>query len=198
MKALLALFFLFAPLAHASEAYYTSPTHPGRHYACDPGVVVAYENDKVFVFCEGLVQTVTKKWHGLSRVKYSAVLAPHTACKDVPDDAECRELVRATLNDPFYDSSEKRAVRWKGAAIALDLVTTGIGLSAGTCQEGNPIMKHAPVLGVGMVIWDFVATRKTAKLTPRYFSTSKDSALWAPAVSHGAAGLWNLASGCVI
>lgn len=209
MKSMLvALFILLFPvLAFANDTdYYTKADHPGRHYDCmkpqDDGSlpVVAYENDRIIILCEGfgykmqrpknwrvLVDSVEWEWKG----EWTSFIA-----KGPPDKVMTHEevvsVIDATMKEPFYDSAEKRMVRWNGAMLAADLLTTAYGIKFGGCREANPIMAQAPVLGVGLAFWQFMDMRADAKKTPRFFTSSTMFDSWVPGAAHGAAALNNV------
>lgn len=200
------LLLMFSSFAQANDAdYYTKADHPGRHYDCtkplDDGSkpVVAYENDKIIILCEGfsykmvrpkdwriLIESGHWEWEGA----WTSFLA-----KGPPDKTMSHEEVVAVIDEtmraPFYDSSEKRMVKWNGAMLAADLVTTAYGIKFGGCREANPIMAQAPVIGVGLSLWQFMDTRAKAKNTPRFFTASRDFEPWVPVATHGAAALHN-------
>lgn len=201
LYACLALLAVAMPaLAKKSDAYYTDASHPGRHWDCSKQPEsIAYENDKLLVSCVGFAMHREKvgKWP-FRRTRSTIDSFGDVWCKDLSGEA-CDAAVREAFHEPFYDSREKVLVRWKGAAIAFDVATTGVGIISGGCREANPIARSLPVLSLGLAGFDWYDTRKTAKRTPRFFSTSREGLAWVPAYTHTAAGLWNLfGSGCVL
>lgn len=204
MKLLLIVLLLLSPLAFAGESdYFTKADHPGRHYDCTKPLedgspaVVAYENDRIIILCETL--TVERVWPEGMR---ALVEPPHwewTADRSsflVKGEPMTQEEIDAVIFDqmgaPFYDSSERRMVKWHGWMLAADLVTTAYGIKFGGCREANPIMAQAPVLGVGLSVWQFLDTRARAKKTPRFFTASRDFEPWVPVATHGAAAVNNV------
>lgn len=207
-KLIAVLVFLFAlvttSFATAKDTdYYTKADHPGQHYDCtkplDDGSmpVFAYENDKIFIACEGFtvkrvwpegMAALVQPWHWEWTADRSAFL--------VKGDPMTQEEIDAVIFDqmgaPFYDSSERRMVKWNGAMLAADLLTTAYGIKFGGCREANPIMAQAPVIGVGIAAWQFMDTRAKAKKTPRFFTASRDFEPWVPVATHGAAAVNNI------
>jgi hypothetical protein len=92
-------------------------------------------------------------------------------------------------------ASERPYLKIKAIAVGADLVTTVAGLSIGNCSEAGPL-KHVPGLGLAIGVGDAFYTRHISKDSPRFYSMSSDKLIWAPAVTHGAAALHNLAK-CV-
>ena len=209
MKLFLILLLLISPLAFAGESdYYTRADHPGRHYDCTKPLedgsnpVVAYENDKIIVLCENfsykrvwpegfkkLYKPWTWRWDG-DRSAFLVKGPPMT-------QEEIDAVIFEQMQSPFYDSSEKRMIRWHGAMLAADFLTTAYGIKVGGCREANPIMAQAPVLGVGYSFWQFMDARAKAKKTSRFFTASRDFEPWVPVATHGAAAAWNL-SECIL
>lgn len=212
--ALIALLFLLSPLAIAGDTdYYTKADHPGRHYDCkkplDDGSapVVAYENNEIIVLCNTLTHQYVrpKGFKALfkpGRIEWQlnetgALVKGPMNQPETRTQAELDAVVIANLSDPFYDSSEKRMVRWQGWMLAADLVTTAYGIKFGGCREANPIFKHTPLLGVTFAVLTFVDTRNGAKRTSRFFTASREWEPWVPVATHGAAAAWNL-SECIL
>lgn len=212
--ALIGLLFLLSPLAIAGDTdYYTKPDHPGRHYDCSKPLedgsptVVAYENDQIIVLCEGFSYKLVRpkglralvdpgRWEWQIAEGHNAALV-----KSAPDvkltDEQILVAIHANLSDPFYDSSEKRMIRWHGWMLAADYATTLAGIHFSTCREANPIFRHAPLIGVALNTWQFVSARNGAKRTSRFFTASRDWENWVPVATHGAAAAWNL-SECIL
>lgn len=206
MKIALALLLLpLSALANDTD-YYTKPDHPGRHFDCtkptDTGEprVVAYENDRVIILCEGF--NYKRVWpKGMAALvqpwswEYSAA-AGSVLVKGPPDVELPQDEVMATIHDQlggqFYDSSERRMMKWHGAMLAADLVTTYYGVKVSGCKEANPILARAPVIGAGIAVWTFIDARTKAKKTSRFFTASLDFEPWVPVATHGAAAASNL------
>lgn len=206
LSAVLVFLFSMASTSFAMAKdtdYYTKADHPGQHYDCtkplDDGSmpVFAYENDKIFIACEGFtvkrvwpegMAALVQPWHWEWTADRSAFL--------VKGDPMTQEEIDAVIFDqmgaPFYDSSERRMVKWNGAMLAADLLTTAYGIKFGGCREANPIMAQAPVIGVGIAAWQFMDTRAKAKKTPRFFTASRDFEPWVPVATHGAAAVNNI------
>jgi len=198
MRLFLALLLLaFAGSVSANSDYYTNPQHPGRHYDCNkPGVVVAYENSDVIILCGAITERVERHFFK-DRMTYWAVVDPSKILVKSPEGVKLSPEEAATvalrqLQEPFYDSSEKRMVRFMGAGLALDLVTSVAGVSSGVCSEAGPIAGHVPYLSLVLAGYTFVHTRHGAMKSPRYFTWSKDKAAWAVGATHGIAGVHNL------
>lgn len=182
---------LTAALALSSSAYYTSPTHPGRHYDCaKPGTVVEYENDQVVFLCGGLTETTTRSfWKG--KVVHWQVADPSKLLVKSTgplSQAEVDATALAQLQAPFYDSSEKRMVRIMGTGLALDAVTTLAFGFGGACHEAMPV----PGLGLAVAGYSFMHTRRGARKSARYFTWSHDKLAYTAGATHAAAGLHNL------
>lgn len=200
MKLLLAIMLFFiSSMAFAGDAYYTSPTHPGRHYDCTkPDTVVAYENDRVIYLCGGISEKITRRrgWLHGERVAWKVEDANKLLVKinsgESFTDEQLGHMAIAPLTDPFYDSSEKRMVHWQGAMLVADAATTVVGLNIGVCSEAG-LFRHVPVLGLGIAAGGWYATRRLSMATPRYYSASSDGLAWLPVATHGIAAVHNLA-----
>jgi len=201
---LLLLLLLFAAPAFAGESdYYTKADHPGRHYDCTKPLedgspaVVAYENDRIIVLCENFsykrvwpkgMRALVEPWSWRWDADRSAFLVKGPPMTQEEIDA----VIFAQMGDPFYDSSERRMVKWNGWMLAADLLTTAYGIKFGGCREANPIMAQTPVLGAGLSLWQFMDTRARAKKTSRFFTASRDFEPWVPVATHGAAAVNNV------
>lgn len=191
-----------SPMAHASDAYYTNPEHPSRHYDCArTGAVVAYENSDVIFLCGGLDVRTEKHFLRGDVVHWqvrdaSKLLVKLPGAIPVDKQAEAQvfidQLALAQLTEPFYDSAEKRQVRFLGAGLALDLLGTAAGLGGGVCSEVGPVASHVPVLSVLISGGYFLHARHSAKRTPRFFTTSSQFAPYVIGAEHTVAGLHNL------
>lgn len=199
------LLLMIPSVSLASNKYYTDPTHPGRHYDCAKGALVAYENNEVIIMCGAvhlrkerrIIKGTLEHWT-IVNPKGVLVKGPaHDHCTDVEHNhpvlsqAEVDAIALGQFQTPFYDSSEKRMVRIKGFAIGADLITTVAGLSIGNCSEAGPL-KRVPYLGLAIGVGDVFLTRHDAKKSPRFFTSSKDKLAWAPAITHSAAAVNNL------
>lgn len=193
------------PCLAGKTDYYTSTNHPGRWYDCNkPGKtregvefkrVVRYENSDFIMLCEGSDRKITQHRSFFKpQIVTVTIDDPNSALVKSPEGKplttdEATAVVIRNLHDPFYDSSEKKLVRWKGAMILADLITSGIASKAGVCHEINPL---PPVVSVGIAAIDWVETRSSAKKSPRVFTVSHDALAWAPVATHGFAALNNL------
>lgn len=196
MKILLTLLlFAFSSLAFAGDAYYTDPQHGGRHWAPSADGV-CYENDKVVFNCGALEVTYTHSfWKGKVahwRVVDPAGLFAKSPASTTLTPEQAATVVLAQLHQPFYDSGEKRKVRFLGTMFALDAVGTAAGLGGGVCSEAGPIAGHVPVLSLLVSGSYFLTERHYAKATPRFFSTSRDGMAYFIGAEHGLAGVHNL------
>ena len=179
-------------------AYYTAPDHPGRHWDCSkPDAVVEYENDQVIILCGAITQTKVKR-QSLRQGPYtrweivdpSGVLVKGEV-GNTRTQAEIDAIALAQLQDPFYDSGEKKLVKWKWIALGADAVTTAYGIRLGPCMEGG-LFRKVPGLGLLIAVDDVMRTRHQAKKSPRFFTVSRYKATWAPVATHGAAAVNNL------
>jgi hypothetical protein len=197
MKLLLALLLCLVtlPAFAASQAYATDPLGAGRHWQPTPDGV-CYENDQVLFLCGGFSEVKTRSfWKGETttwRVVDPSKLFAKAPVGGKLTTEQANAIILAQVQQPFYDRSERRQVRFLGAGLALDVVGTAAGISSGMCSEAGPIARHLPVLSVAINGYYFVHTRNLARATPRYFTTSKDRLPYVVGATHAVAGLHNL------
>lgn len=206
MKIALALLLLpLSALANDTD-YYTKPDHPGRHYDCtkptDTGEprVVAYENDRIIILCENFSykRVWPKGWRRLVKPSHwewtadGASFLVKSPANVQLDPQQITAAIDSQMREPFYDSSERRMIRWQGITLAADFVTTAYGIKVKGCKEKNPIFAQAPVIGVAYSTWLFLTYRANVKKTPRFFTGSREFEPWVPVASHGAAAASNL------
>lgn len=204
------LIFTGSVCAKNTSDYYTNPQSPGRHFDCKqeqklengtviPATAVAYENNEILILCDGFTLTSTKKhfWsHKIYFVNAPSILVKSDDEEQMPQE-QAQQIINDTFSTPFYDSAERKQVSFLGASLIFDASTTLIGIHVGNCTEGNPIVRHFPVLSTVVVAWSWYDIRLTAKNTPRFFTTSKEMAPWVAGSLHTAAGISNLLT-CVL